>query len=62
MNLYQTAVWNELKNTTEEYTRLIELSQNYETAHLVTREKLDTIRLKMNGLMSQLDDATKEVA
>lgn len=56
MNLNQTAVWNDLKSTTEEYTRLVELSENYQTANLVTKVKLDQMRHKINSLMSQLDE------
>lgn len=59
MNLYQQAVWNELKLTLEEYVRLVELSQNPTTTERVSRQTLDRLRYKINGLESQLDEKAR---
>lgn len=56
MDIYKQAVWNELKNTTEEFVRLLELSQHHGTEHMVEKGQLDRLRYKINGLISQLDE------
>jgi len=53
--MYKDAVIHELKNTLEQWTKLLEMSQAPETANRVSKEQLDTLRLKINGLMSQLN-------
>lgn len=56
MDIYKQAVWNELKNTMAAWDIMIEKSQTEGTAHLVTKEQIDRMRHKINGLMSQLDE------
>ena len=57
MDIYKHAVWNELKNTLAAWDLMVERSENPRTAHEVSKARLDALRLKINGLMSQLDDA-----
>lgn len=60
MNLYQQAVWNELKNTLAAWDLLVERSQNYQTAHEVPKARLDALWHKINGLMAKLDQAIEK--